>query len=159
MKVNLLLDNPKDILNGYINIDPLKGPVNDERLDGDITCLDAYIDDAEAEEILAIDVLDYYQMGVADDILNNWIKKLKIGGELVISCVDLREVTRLYEKGTLNFIEINRLLHGDQDKDWNFRKCSLTLEMLIAVLKSRELKIITAKIDNLKAIVRCKRVK
>ena len=116
MKVNLLLNSPADARHGYINIDPFIP--EDSFLDGvrivrgDVTNLDEMFDDGELSEIVANGVLEYFPAQMADDILGNWLKKLKRGGVVTVTALDIREVSRGCLSGELSSDDVNLMLYG-----------------------------------------------
>jgi len=158
VKVNLLIDNPGDVRSGYVNIDPL-APENDPdgRLKGDVGNLDHAVDGGEAEEILALEVLDYFPGHQADDILANWLSKLAHGGRLTISVVDVKEVARAVCSNNLSIDDINELLHGKQEKPWQFRKSAYTLSQLVEVLSNQGYKVLARRVQNYRALVTVER--
>lgn len=141
MKVNLLLDNPKT-LNGYLNIDPFLKEAGTSRIKSDVFNLDEYIDNAECEEIRASEILCYVNSNLVDDVISNWIKKIRINGTLVISEIDFVKVYSAYEEGLIDLTEANILLYGNQEKFWDFKKCIFTLDYMNNFLIQKELKII-----------------
>ena len=158
MKINLLLNNPKDIRSGYINVDPfaiLDDPFG--RQNGEPNNLDFLVDNNEATEIIAHDILDRYTNQEVNEILDHWLTKLAHGGELVISMVDIREVSRAVISNSLPLDEVNRLLYGDQDHKVNFKKISLTLEYLTKLLESKGMQVLKKRISNFRAVVAARR--
>lgn len=158
MKLNLLIDNPDDVRSGYVNIDPFAEPCDPHgRVKGALHDLGHTVDDGEASEIVANDVLDYHPGAVLDDVLNNWLKKLARGGTLTVSTVDVREVARLVWFGNVDINEANNLLHGEQKKEWQLRKVSLSLPHLVEVLEAKGFKVLQKRIHNLRAVVTVQR--
>ena len=76
MKVNITFDEDNN-LNGYLNISP-------NQLSS--------VDDGEADEVRAIDVLPYFPEEESANLLMSWIKKLRHGGHLIIGALDIYEV-------------------------------------------------------------------
>jgi hypothetical protein len=159
MKLNLLIDNPADVRNGYINVDPY-APVQDEhgRVAADLSDLTHSVDNGEAAEIIAYEILDYYPAKLGDALLDNWLRKLAHGGTLTISTVDHSEVARAIGHGRLSLAETNELLHGKQERDWDTRKASYTLDDLVVVLNNKGYKILTKRVRSLRAYITAQRV-
>lgn len=155
MKLNLLLDNPDDYRNGYTNIDPF---AQDERfLKADVSNLDHSYDEGEVEEIVAHEILDYFPIGQVNQIINGWLAKLAPGGKLIVSTVDIREVSRLYLLDMLSIEEVSELIHGASLRGWDNRKTSFTMSQFVELFKSRGLRVLSARVDRYLCVVTCER--
>lgn len=157
MKVNLLLDNPGDVRSGYLNIDPFAPAEGDQRVKGDVSDISWAVDDAEATEIVALDVIDFFPARDADRVLNNWLSKLARGGRLTVSAVDVREVARAFLAGTLHLDDVNDLLHGKQEQPWQCRRAAYTLDQLVEVLGNLGYKVLLKRVQNHRAVVTVER--
>ena len=156
MKLNLLLDNPKGCLSGYVNIDPIAE--NDpERVTLDITGFDAVCDDAEATEINAIGVLSYFPARDINDIFTYWLQKLRHGGILRVGDIDLLEVAKAAATDAHTVEEVNLFLYGEQDKPWRYRKCSLTVNNVADALKAKGFKILKKRVHRNEFVVEAQR--
>ncbi len=156
MKVNLLVNSPHFHRNGYLNIDPFAKDGDQHRVRGDVSNLDALVDDGEAEEIVAYEILDLFPFRDGGTILNNWLKKLKKGGTIVLTSLDILSVAKDLHFGNLEYD--HKMIYGNQTANWDFRKASYPLRELVAELKERGLKIIKQRIDNYKAVVVAERL-
>lgn len=159
MKLNLLLDNSKDVLSGYLNIDPLAKDSEKNKINGDISNLDFVCDNGEVEEILAYNILEYFHFFRIDQILNNWLSKLKVGGKLILGILDIEEISRLYYLNRISMDKFNNLIFGEQKKDWDTKKCGLTVYNLTEVLTNKGYKILRSEINEYEGFVSCERVK
>lgn len=139
MQVNLSISG-KGILPGYVNISPVETP---DGILGSVTSLDTYIEDAEATEILARDVLDFMSPHDIDDIIEHWVRKLRHGGSLTIGGVDLPSVSQAIARGEMSIDDGNRLLYGSQDVPWNYRKATTSLLLIVEKLSGAGLKIMS----------------
>lgn len=169
LKINLLLDNPKDCLSGYVNIDPLAElSCKDGRIQCDIAQtgsateggpqgFDAVCDDAEATEINAIGVLSYFPAPIINDIFAYWQKKLRHGGILRIGDVDLIEVSKATFLGAVTLEDANILLYGEQDKPWRYRKCCMTINQVVYALQNLGYKILKKRVSDNQFIVEAQR--
>jgi hypothetical protein len=133
MNVNLLLDNPGDVRSGYLNIDNFAQP-NDKygRIPGDVFSL-SLIDDGELTELIVLDILDYVPACKLDEVLENWLRKLGHGGTITVSVVDIREVSRAIFNNRLSIDDANELIHGKQEKEWQFKKIVVILRAVVSV--------------------------
>lgn len=147
MKLNLLL-NSKNVRSGFVNVDPLASPDEADKVRADVCNLDAVAEDAEVDELVATDVIDYLPARQLDDIVDNWIRKIRHGGTIVVGGVDVREVARGVVNQELDLESANRLLYGFQDAPWEYRKAALTVQKLIDVFASRGFKILHKRLEN-----------
>lgn len=157
-KVNLLLDNPGDVRNGYLNFDPqTPGQCSDGRIRAAVDDLSHTIDANELEELVAHDILDYFGVSEADRVLDHWLSRLAHGGTLSLSVVDLREVSRAVLANALDIADVNELLFGQQERAWQFKKCVFTLPVLVGMLRKKGYKILLQKCADCRAVVTCQR--
>lgn len=147
MKVNLLLsgDGPRS---GFLNIDPFAPPDDALKTRGDICNLDEYVDDAECDELIALDVLDFLPSPELDNVLDNWIRKIRHGGTIVIGGVDIREVANGLIRQELTLEQANKLLYGTQTAPFDYRKASLTLQKLVEIFQARGFKILQKRVSD-----------
>ena len=126
MKINMSFDG--NVKQGYTNIDPFALP-NDKphKLNCHPDNLDILVNDGEAEEILAHNVLNYIENNKLFFVLKSWCKKLSHNGILEIIYVDIVEICRLL---TTNQIKENiaiSLIYGNQKEFWDFYKSSISI--------------------------------
>lgn len=126
MKINLLY-GVGDYLNGYLNIHPFSVEETDSLKIGDVKNLDKWVQDAEAKEILATDVIDYLPLNEVNPTITNWVKKLRHKGTLVIGGVDLFEISKGVYQYELDIPTANKLLHGLQQEPHLFRRANFTI--------------------------------
>lgn len=165
MKVNLLLNNKKDVLSGYINIDPL-ADADDSfgRVQADIAAIggskgfDDYCDDAEAVELNAIGVLSFFPARDINDIFAYWLKKLRHGGVLRVSDVDLLALAKNAVLGATSIEDVNVLLYGEQREPWEYRKCAMTINQIVDTLRNMGFKILKKRVLNCQFIVEAQRL-
>lgn len=110
-------------------------------------------DDNQLEEILAINVIEYLPRAMFDQIINHWITKLSHKGKLVVDFVDLYTVSRLFFLQQLQFQDVNTLLHGEMKVGWDEKKLNLTVPQLSNTLETFGLKVISKKLDGVKATI------
>ena len=125
-KINLIYGSG-DILDTHLNINPFEeNPNNTSLVRDDISNLDKYADDAELDELSAIDVIDYLPLNSCEQSLSNWFKKIRIGGKIIIGGIDLFEVSKSFSQYRIDLSEANLLIHGEQSKPYLFRKANFT---------------------------------
>lgn len=151
MKINLVIDGTPEIRVGYLNIDMMYG--KDGVVVGNFMNLNPLVDDGEAEEIFALDILDYLTLAQGEATIAHWVSKLAHGGTLVLSAVDIIEVSKALIARIITVDEANSYLHGEQKKQWQFRHASYTLGGLVALLEAKGLQIQKKRISSLNAIV------
>lgn len=155
MKLNLLL-NSNETLNNYINIHPFDD--SNGKVKGDITKLDFVADDGECEEIRAIDILEYFYAWQTDDIIEGWVKKLRIGGKLILSFAEMYEVANNIAHYTISMKKANYYLFGKQESTWDTKKCSLSIVQMSQFLEGLGLKIRLKRIKDAQGIIIAERI-
>ncbi len=148
MRINLLLDNEKDLLSGYINVDPFLIQNSENRASHNVTNLDGLVCDNEATEIIAKDILDYYPINKVPEVVCHWIKKLAHKGTIIIESIDIEEVSRGVVFGNIKLEDANKLLYGKQEKQWQNKKHCLSLGQAVDFLQSQGMKIIKKRNNN-----------
>lgn len=147
MKINLLLsdNSPRS---GFVNIDPYAPSGDPLRTIGDVTNLDEHCEDAECDELVALDIIDYVPALELDSVLLHWLKKIRHGGSITLGGVDMREVSRAFVAQKISLEDANILFYGAQSAPWQYRKSTLTLQKLIELLESKGLKIVQKRINH-----------
>lgn len=163
MRINLLLDNPGSVINDYINIDSFADG-KDSRIVGDVISLSN--DDGEiccfgeADEIIAKDILEYFGPSQIDNVINTWCKKLKIGGKLILSSVDIESIARGIVYGNINNVQhLNELIYGKQEQTWQIKKCAFSLHIIVPMLEGRGMKVLKKLEHDFRFIVVAERIK
>lgn len=113
MKINLIMD-VEDILPSYLNVSPYIKEEGKYTKCCDIKNLDDFLDDGEAEEIVAYRVLRHLKFSEVPQIISHWAKKLKRGGKLVIEEVDIQNVCREFAYRRMDLEELNEILFGSK---------------------------------------------
>jgi 2-succinyl-5-enolpyruvyl-6-hydroxy-3-cyclohexene-1-carboxylate synthase len=155
-KINLLIDSPA-VKDGYINIDPFTQEGDQTKISGAVSKLDHTVDNGEASEIIAEDVIDYLGPDYVDKAINNWLSKLQHGGIIVIGGTDIRVVCKSYFLRQLNTVEVNNLIYGEQKNVQKYKKSCLTIHEVCELLKSLGLKIILKRHDSFRYLIKAKR--
>lgn len=151
MRLNLLYDNAADCRSGYLNVDPAAPAASpDARVRCELHDLSALVDANEAEELVAMDILDRYTPDDVDRVLNHWLSRLSHGATITVGVVDVREVARNFLSNNLNIEQVNLLLHAG-------RQCALTMEHVAMVLVNKGLKLVSKRVSNCRAVVTCQR--
>lgn len=70
--------------------------------------LDEFIDDGEIEELVADNCLTKFTLEEFDAIVDNWTRKLCVGGILSIWDIDIKILSKLFIKDILNLIDYNK---------------------------------------------------
>ncbi|MCX8054944.1 MAG: methyltransferase domain-containing protein, partial [Ignavibacteria bacterium] len=109
-KVFLNLGCGKDIRNGFINIDLFSD--DPSVVYGDVRKLE--LPDNSADLILASDILEHFSHRETQNILNEWARVLKPGGELIIRCPSLRLQVNAYVNGVWNADVASYMIFGGQ---------------------------------------------
>ena len=136
-KLNLGCGN--DVRPDYLNLDviPAKQPLPPEVFrQGDVGQLDWICQDCSVEEILALNVLQCFPTPVVEQVLANWLRKLRPGGVIKIAFTDLCTIGNLLANDTLPREQAIMLLFGPQDSPANVFKTGLDLKWVTERLTS-----------------------
>lgn len=161
MKVNLILE-PIHHRNGYVNISPL--PMDAEYYIGEVTDLKnpegvPICCDGEADELIVNEVLEYFPPNQIDQIIKNWVAKLKVGGTITIRTTDIESIARGMVFGNVKGIaQTTELIYGLQEQAWKLKKSAFSLHVLCGILESHGLKIIKKIDENFMCCVVARRV-
>lgn len=135
MKVQLTLGKPS--LNGYMVLDPLANPNQNDRIQADPTNLDAFVDANECSEFLSLEILDHVPIFIRPKVLNHWLTKISHGGTITISATDMNELSRLIQNGQLNdIVSINNALYSTGQNVWLVKKSYVPLQQTIEMIMS-----------------------
>ncbi len=142
MKINISLDDPENVVPGFITVDPYAGPDDPYgRVCGDITNLSPLLDRGECEAIRAIGILDIFPASLGDVVLNHWISLLAHGGKLLLAIADVREASRRLLNGEIDGPTFTNIVHGMSEHPGRVRKVSYLPEFLIDNLRGKGLEI------------------
>lgn len=123
-----------------VNTQPQKGFVlfkyNLDKIDN----LDEFIDDGELEELVVDDCLTKFPISRFEEIINNWTRKLCIGGVLSIWDVDIRILCKLFLKDIASLLDFNGIVAANA--------ACITIPELEKLLKLKGFKILEKKIHN-----------
>jgi len=155
MKINICFNKNNTYLNNYINTNIDNG---DEYLKCDLEDLSAIVDNGEAEEILAINVLNYVSHKKLKKTVLNWYKKLSYNGILTIYFLDFIEICRLITVGSISYDEAKNLLFGIQDEENEFFKSGISLLELKSIFEEVNGRIESCKKDGIYSLIKVRRV-
>jgi hypothetical protein len=160
MKVNLLLNNPGSVRSGYVNLDPFAPDMDTSRirLPQGVGDLAPIVDPAEATEFIALDILDRVPDSYQEAVLNHWVSRLRKGGVIAISVIDLTSVARALSNGQITTDAAKHLLYSGQQQQWDRRTTGYTLKSLADALSNRGLKILKKRLEGFSAVVVAQRI-
>jgi Glu-tRNA(Gln) amidotransferase subunit E-like FAD-binding protein len=138
---------------GYLNIDPAPQSTSNKIDDykivaGDIRNIDAFVEDAECQELIVQGAIDYVPIRLVVDVLHHWIKKLRHKGIITITGTNLESLFKLYLNGQLTTLDINQLLYGVCEHPWTYKSSCICLEEVDEVFRKAGLNIIRKKIEE-----------
>jgi len=154
MKICLSLGENDIIRSGYVNIDPLCDPNHPQRIKADIGNLGLYADPGEVVELVAIDILDYVNIGQKEEVLNGWLNLIAINGQIVLGGTDLTQATKAFAFGHIDLQKVNNLLYGQQIAKSGVTTC----HQLCTLLSSKGYRIVEKKILDFSYIVKAERI-
>ncbi len=138
MKLNLLR-NGKTLLSNYANIDIVPG---ENKIQGEVSDLDNLVDAASCDDIIATNILEYYEHNQIGAIIKHWISKLSHGGTLKLTTTDARGIAKALERKSLPLDKIFDLVYGGQTGPLSYKRSMLTLDVLCATLETHGLTIL-----------------
>ena len=107
---------------------------------------------------MAEDVIDYLPVNEAEKVLDNWLRKIRLGGKIILGGVDLHEVCKALFQYRIELPEANRLIHGEQNHSYLIRRANFTCSSLADFISQNyNFKIIKKRINDYKMIVEAKR--
>jgi hypothetical protein len=140
MRVNLIYGK-SDVLTGFLNIHPFAREETEHLKIADVKNLNRWAEDAEITELIANDVIDYFPMQDAPKIIAGWVRKLRIGGKIVISGIDLPLVAKSLSQRQIDTKTAVMLLHGSQEEPHLVRRFQVSLPEICNLLEQMGLKI------------------
>jgi ubiquinone/menaquinone biosynthesis C-methylase UbiE len=112
--INLHLGCGQNIIPGFINCDLYSN--------GDfiykINAIKLPFLNGVVNKIYACHILEHFSRHDIEDVLNEWNRVLKYDGKLFLSVPDFESIVKHYSKNK-NIKEIQGLLNGGQDCEWN----------------------------------------
>lgn len=158
MKVNLVYGPESQVQTGFLNLSPMVEEENDIVKMCDIRNLDQYVCDAEVMELVAHGVIDYIPLPEVTNVIDHWIKKLRIGGKITVSGVDAYSVAKSFTEYRIDIDTFNQLLLGQQGYPHEHKSNVLTMASLTKYLEQvHGLQIINKRYDNYMYIVNAER--
>ena len=146
-KINLLYGSG-DVLHTHLNLDPFTSKETDVLIRADVKNLDDFVDDAEAQEIIALDVIDYIPLTDVNKVIKHWVSKLRHGGTLIIGGTDLFEVSKSFAQYRIDITRANKLIHGEQSKPYLIKRTNFTVLGLSDYLSSLGLKLQKKRVND-----------
>lgn len=131
-QVYLNLGCGKDIREGFINIDIFSD--DDRVVFMDIRKLE--LDDNSVDIILASDVLEHFSHRETMNVLKEWIRVLKPGGEIIIRCPSLKLQAKAYISGAWNADIASYMIFGGQTNPGDYHCVAFDEHSISAKLNS-----------------------
>jgi len=144
MKLNLGCKD--DIRQNYVNIDTYEDKNNNPLYrQGNFDSLDWIVEDGGVEEIVVLNALNKIPLAKLGLAMNNWSKKLKVGGVLKISIPDVYLLAKNFVNNQMASIEFLQLIYGKDE----INQSGLDSDALLDLLKQCELSISTKRYDGM----------
>lgn len=159
VKLNLLLNDEKKLLNSHKNISvfKLQNKYNLDYVEGEINNLDWIVENGEVDEIIADCILEYFPFNQIYHLLDNWCKKLSLTGKIVLVGTDVRELARLITFDEIKPDEFYPALYGKQVENWETKKSCTSVNDMISLLRSLNMVITKKYFDKYNFIIEAKR--
>ena len=101
--------------------------------------------------------MDYIPKQELPSVIDNWVSKLRHQGTIIVGGTDAFEVCKMFSQNSINLVELNTLLHGEQSQGWDVRLNQLTLEAICEELEKRGLRLLKKRINGFKFSVEAER--
>jgi hypothetical protein len=135
MKVYLTVKG--DNITGYHTIDASSG--------GDIVAMSG-VEDSEATEIIASDVINFVSLSSLEELISGWIKKMRHGCTLVLGGVEIDEVCKALVSKAIDINKFNETIYEG-------RTSQISRPELEKILIKHGLKITRKRSDNFNMVV------
>lgn len=149
MKVNVVLGDKGAARSGYLNLDPTVREFDGERFPCAVNDFGELVVENEAEEVLALDVLDRIPKEHCPGVLAYWASRMALGGTLTVSVLDIEEFASHLQASPVPVSEIDSALY--------MRKSAHTLESLVGDIRALGLTIERPFWDGVRAVVVARR--
>ena len=147
MRVNLTSNNDNNLPTYYTNINIWNnGPHSAGQLG-------EFVDDGEAEEFRALNILGLFPQNKSEEILNHWISKVAHKGKLIIGEVECLDVSKAYANGRISIDDFNNLLRGEN----SVVQTSFSVGQIVNFLEAKGFKILKKRVSNYYFIVEAER--
>lgn len=154
MRLNLIV-NQANYLQDYINICPYAEFEDNNVVYGDFNDLSMFVDDGEADEVRAISVLECFAFTDLSKLLDQWIKKVKLGGLLTVGGTELTLICKAAVNRELTFEDVVKYLYGNSIHERKL--CTLNSLYLRGLLEQKKLQIKLHRITNYNFVVQAER--
>ena len=155
MKLNLIR-TPSDYLNGYTNVSVFIDQTHPDVVLSNYENLQG-VEDNEATEIRAIDIIDYYPLERQDQLFDHWISKLRHGGVITVGGVDLVEMAQLLYHYNVTTEDFNSIFFGASKETWQRRQSVQPMHRLANLLSQKGLEVIEKFITGQRFVVKVRR--
>ncbi len=147
MKLRLHIDEFE--MNGYDNIRLTTETAKN------VDKLEVAIDFGEAEEVIAENVVDYLPIAKVENTVQLWSRWLKKQGRLIITGMDLQEISKAVASYAVNVPDANEMLYGGLDEP---KRVCFSIGHLCTFLKERcGMKILKKRVNGYTYMVEAQR--
>ena len=160
MKININIPLFKQDIeeNEYVNVVPF--PIAGD-FKNTLYCnyqnIDEIVDYGEAEHIFCKNVLNFIPHVDLASTLSHWCKKLKHQGKITLHFEDINEICRLISIGSLSEENGVKVLYGEQNDGWNFKKSGITVPLVKNILVKNDMIIEDIKLDSFFCYIEARR--
>jgi hypothetical protein len=157
VKINLIWSNTDLYGEDFINIGAFVDEESANIRRGDVKNLDKFLDNGEAETIVAADIIDYLDSNKVGAVIQHWVSKLAHGGTITIGGVDLLEVSRAIFHAKLSITQANELIHGSPAAPYLLKRTTYSMLGVVHDLESFGLRVIKKRVDGYLYLVEAQR--
>jgi predicted SAM-dependent methyltransferase/glycosyltransferase involved in cell wall biosynthesis len=96
------------------------------------------------DEVYSSNVLEHFNRFEVNKVLKEWTKLVRPGGLIEIIVPDLREISRQFTEGYIDFDFFNYLNFGGNDYEYNVHKFGFDVDVLEKMLKALHFEVISS---------------
>lgn len=142
-------------LSGYVNVDPAPLVEADKISNFNLKPIDFRImdvfdvaKDAECEEIIGENVLEYVKSSDVKKFLTYLSQKLRKNGKIYLSGFDNTEICRQYYNDEISEEQYNSIMFGNGDHPWAAKNGCHSLTKIVDILSSIGIKILSHRCNH-----------
>lgn len=127
-----------DVREGFVNVDVRREP------GVEAVCDAAHLpfSDGVFGEVVASDLLEHFSWRRTGEVLQEWRRVLRSGGELVVKVPNMHTLIQMYGKGRIPFQEFIRIAYGNQDYAENTHRAGFNPELIRYLLEENGFEVV-----------------
>lgn len=161
MKLNIV-KHADDVRVGYVNVfDREPQPLPAKSIEwikvDSLADISKFCSPGEAEEIVALGVVEYIGISEIDKTIDHWCDLLAVGGTITLGSLDIFEAAASLTNGHMTQQDANLLIHGHQTEPWQHKCANYGVRQLSEALAGRGLTVTRKSLNRVWAVVQAER--